>query len=156
MKNLLSLLALPILLAASCNKDEPENLYSNYVSCKVNGKEWKSNCADNIVFGCPATDCLFSWSYPKSIYLYAPDYKNKSEMYFDFKNIDSLNKSSSYIYGIDTIKYYLDTTKTNYFSLSDTTDKTKFNIRGNFELNLISSSKKTIKLTNGYFQTAFR
>ena len=77
-------------------------------------------------------------------------------MYFDFRNIDSLKKSSSYIYGVDTIKYYLDTTKTNFFSISDTTDKAKFNIRGIFELNLISDSNETIKLTNGYFQTSFR
>lgn len=77
-------------------------------------------------------------------------------MYFDFRNIDSLKKSSPYVYGIDSTKYYLDTTKANFFSISDTTDKAKFNIRGTFDLNLISDSKKTVKLTNGYFQTSFR
>ena len=156
MKKLLLLILLPLLLAASCKKDEPENLYSNYVSCKVNGKDWKSNCTDDILLGCSSIDCLFSWSFPKNIQLYSVNKEEKSQMFFVFRNIDSLNRSSSYIYGVDTIKYYLDTTKTNFFSISDTTDKAKFNIRGIFELILISDSNETIKLTNGYFQTSLR
>jgi hypothetical protein len=165
MKKLLFLFVLPLLLAASCNKEEPENPLDNVVRCKINGVPWKSQCEGNIVFGCEAVSCIFKED-TNDLILMDLIARNSSAGYFYFilRNIHkndttftSLNMAPFYY--TDKGKYYLDTTKSRKFSFTEI-DSTKGSDRlgslnGAFYFTLYNSSGDTLKVTDGYFKTGY-
>ena len=165
MKKLLFLFVLPLLLAASCNKEEPENPLDNVVRCKINGVPWKSQCEGNIVFGCEAVSCIFKED-TNDLILMDLIARNSSAGYFYFilRNIhkndttfSSLNMAPFYY--TDKGKYYLDTTKSRRFSFAEI-DTTKNSDRlgslnGSFYFTLYNSSGDTLKVTDGYFRTGY-
>ena len=172
MKKLRSLLLFLVLLAASCNKDEPENPYKNVVRCKINGVPWEAQCEGNIVFGCEAVDCLFfdsdtsrvlqlytvGGSTGKKIDLFFySHYKTGIDNFYSVRNGDIKFADNTYK---ETCRgFYIDTLKSNMLNIKiDTTNKGDRlgTLTGNFHFTVANTCGDIVKITDGYFRTGYR
>ena len=162
-----------MLLAASCNKDEPENPLDNVFRCKINGMSWEAQCEGNIVFGCEAVDCLFS-NHSDTLkileltaiggktgkrfnLLYKSKAKTGIDNYYSFSN-DEIKFASS-DYKTPCNKFYLDSLKSNMLKIEvDTTNKGDRlgTLIGSFHFTVANTCGDTVRITDGYFRTGYR
>lgn len=153
----------------SCREDETcPNCFKDFVRCKVNGKEWESNCVSNDpLFGCRAVRCDYSYNLKRGLSISAINDANSSGI--------SLNQFSAWgggIFGDNSIQQRelklsnynllgncirmdsLDFSYNNYFILENI-DTLNFIIEGRFGFRVYNLCGDTAIVTDGYFKTKF-
>ncbi|MFN8280122.1 MAG: hypothetical protein U0V49_07545 [Saprospiraceae bacterium] len=160
---------LVLFMFSCCQGEDPcPACFKDIVRCKVNGKEWVSNCVSNDpLFGCKAVRCDYSYNQDKGLSLSAIDDSNNSGI--------SLNQFSGFgggILGGNSIQQRelklsnyklvgncirldsLDFSYNNFFIL-DRIDTLKFIIEGRFNFRVYNLCGDTATVTDGYFKTKF-
>ncbi|NOT35888.1 MAG: hypothetical protein HOP11_00760 [Saprospiraceae bacterium] len=86
MKNILYLSIINLIITFSCCQEEEPcpTCFDNIVSCKVNGKDWVSNCISNDpLFGCSAVRCYYSFNLARGLDFSAVNDRDNSGITLD-------------------------------------------------------------------------
>ena len=157
------------ILISSCADEDPcPRCFEDIVTCKVNGKEWRSNCISNDpMFGCRVIVCHYSFNETKGLNLIAGNSSNHSSIgLFQFSSwgglklgknsiqsreleFDNYNNESTCIV-LDSIEY----SYTNYFVV-DKIDTTNYFLEGRFGFKVYNNCGDTATITDGHFKTKF-
>lgn len=159
------------MLLSSCQEEDPcPRCFEDIVTCKVNGKEWRSNCISNDpLFGCSSINCYY---YIKDNF--GLDFSASSDNNNTAINLDQNTGNGSAKLGLNNIEqnevFYinrnftnqndcsrlknLDINYRNYFEIKSI-DSINFIITGAFEFRVYNNCGDTSTITNGYFKTKF-
>ncbi len=73
-----------ILISSCANEDPCPRCFEDIVTCKVNGKEWRSNCISNDpLFGCRAIDCHYYYTEGNGLDMAAGNSNDHSNLTLD-------------------------------------------------------------------------
>jgi len=161
-------ITISVMLLSSCQEEDPcPRCFEDIVTCKVNGKEWRSNCISNDpLFGCRAVTCYYYYKEGAGLDLNSTsDLENitfsigKASIDGGAKiGINQLNANRILIHDHDLIgnciQYRGDTSIENNIELT-LIDTINYIIEGKFQCGGINTCGDTIILTNGYFKTKF-
>jgi len=162
-------ITISVMVLSSCQEEDPcPRCFEDVVTCKVNGKEWRSNCISNDpLFGCRAIDCHYSYNEEKGLSLEAGNSKNSSGLTLDQGSawggaklgVNSIEQNE-----IRFINFNLtgncsrldsvDFSYKNYFIL-DKIDTTNYILEGRFGFKVYNNCGDTATITDGYFKTKF-
>ena len=157
------------ILISSCTVEDPcPRCFEDIVTCKVNGKEWRSNCISNDpLFGCrPITTHYYIYD-GKSLSISAINDQNNNGIRIDYSgkkggitlghNVIS-NRDigfSNYLLNgncirLDSIDYNF-----NNYLILDAIDTFNYIVEGKFGFSSFNLCGDTITITEGYFKTKF-
>lgn len=153
----------------SCKEDETcPNCFKDFVRCKVNGKEWESNCVSNDpLFGCDPITCYYYIKDDYGFSLHAGSSNDNNGIsliqasgwggarlgmniinYREF-GLRNLNNINNCIY-LDSIDFNFN----NFFQLLKI-DTVNFVVEGKFGFKVFNLCGDTATVTDGYFKSKF-
>ena len=173
MKKLLNfkyvILIIIVLFICSCNNEAPcPRCFEDIVTCKVNGKEWRSNCiSTDPLFGCrPITTHYYIYD-GKSLSLSALNDMKNSGIRIDYSGkfggiILGKNNISNRDFGFSNYSLIgncirLDSIDHNFnnFLILDVIDTLNYIIEGKFEFRSYNLCGDSITITDGHFKSKF-
>jgi hypothetical protein len=170
MKNLIYLFGLYIIILASCDPDEPcPTCFEDIVRCKVNGKDWVSNCkSTNPLFGCSSVRCYYYYKTDYDLSISSVNDKDDIRIGMDQSSSDGGAKiglntiekgdfvlNNSNLNGNCILFLDIDTSYNNKFEVI-TIDTINYIIEGHFQFKAFNNCGDTSTVTNGYFKTKFK
>lgn len=157
------------ILISSCADEDPcPRCFEDIVTCKVNGKEWRSNCISNDpLFGCRSITTHYYIYNGNSLNISALNDHNNSGIRIDYSGINGgIAHSHNMIPNIDFgySNYLLtgncirlDSMENNFnnFLILDKIDTFNYIVEGKFGFSSFNLCGDTITITEGYFKTKF-
>lgn len=160
-----------IFIMQGCRKEYPcPTCFESIITCKVNGKEWKSNCVSNDpLFGCRAVSCYYYYNSDFSLDFFAGNSDNNSTLVMNQYSINGGAKLG--LNSVDQNELYfidrslpdsnncsrlknLESTGSNIFEIT-ILDTINYIIAGRFAFTVSNNCGDTIKITDGYFKSKF-
>jgi len=152
-----------------CRNDEPcSKCFESIVTCKVNGKEWHSNCiSEDPIFGCRAVRCHYSYNTEKGLDFSGVNDKNNTGL-----TLDQASAWGGAQIGVNTIQQRefgytnfnldgncitldsLDFSYNNFFKIQSV-DVINSIIEGSFQFKVYNCCGDTATITNGFFKTKY-
>ncbi|HMW38776.1 MAG: hypothetical protein K1X68_05910 [Saprospiraceae bacterium] len=154
-----------ILFMFSCcqNEDPCPTCFKDIVRCKVNGKEWVSNCASNDpLFGCNSIKTKYNNDPPFFEFLAFNDKLGDGFHLISrssFKLLDTVNQYNyerSYYNKnkIDDCHGFSIDTSVGFFIIKKFDSNSRI-IKGEFEFECFNNCKDTISISDGYFALSY-
>ncbi|MBK9631660.1 MAG: hypothetical protein IPO62_11440 [Saprospiraceae bacterium] len=158
-----------IFIMQGCRKEYPcPTCFESIITCKVNGKEWKTNCVSNDpLFGCRAVRCYYSYNEERGLDFSGVNDNNKTGL-----TLDQASAWGGAQIGINTIQQRefgytnfdlegncisldsIDLSYNNFFKIQSI-DATNSIIEGNFQFKVYNYCGDTATITDGYFKTKY-
>ena len=162
-------LGIIFILISSCADEDPcPRCFEDIVTCKVNGKEWQSNCiSHDPLFGCTSVGCYYYFRDDHSMTLNSIDDLaninieiSQSKLTGGLKIGNQILRSRDVRIGNrnqngNCFEYeYLDSTFNNNL-LINKIDTINYIIEGQFEFKVNNHCGDTATITDGHFKTKF-
>ncbi|NOT35889.1 MAG: hypothetical protein HOP11_00765 [Saprospiraceae bacterium] len=170
MKNIIYSLSLTITLLFSCCKEEEpcSTCFENVVRCKINGKDWVSNCKSNDpLFGCWDLLCYYYFRSGNGFEIRANSSVDNNSININVFSangglINGLNNLASNEIGYSDFANSGNCSKyrrqdTNYFNnlVIEQIDTFNFIVIGSFSFKVHNECGDSTLITDGYFKTKF-
>ncbi len=162
---IITFFAISIVILSSCNKEDPcPSCFEDVVTCKVNGKEWRSNCISNDpLFGCRAVNCYYYIKDDYGLNLLAGNINPNSGLEINIRNLKLGNNNiKSRSFGYTDMKLLgncikIDSLVPNYLNEMNVVkiDTVNYILEGKFAYQVHNFCGDTITISNGYFKTKF-
>lgn len=157
------------ILISSCTDEDPcPRCFEDIVTCKVNGKEWRSHCISNDpLFGCRAVDCHYYFTEGNGLDMSAVNSNDHSSIILDQGSAWGGGQLGNHSIELHELGFYdlkqkgncllldsLDTFYKHYFIL-DKIDTTNYILEGRFGFKVYNHCGDTATITDGHFKTKF-
>ena len=153
-----------ILISSCADEDLCPRCFEDIVTCKVNGKEWRSNCISiDPLFGCKAVNCYYYIKDDYGLNLLAGNDNPSSGLEINIRNLKLGNNNiKSRSFGYTDLNLFgncikLDSLIPNYLNVMNvfTIDTVNYILQGKFAFRVYNSCGDTVTISDGYFKTKF-
>ncbi len=167
---LLTIIAFAMLCTfVHCHEDDPcPTCFKDIVRCKVNGREWVSNCVSNDpLFGCNASSCYYYFLSGNGFDLNSTNDQNNTGLVLrKTSQTGGLLPGINFLTSIYELEFWdhslngnckilvLDSEFQSILNISKI-DTINYIIEGHFLGKAKNSCGDTVKITDGYFKTKF-